>query len=86
VMADEWLLDLAGMAPGLPPILRDGVVPVGALGLAFWAGYRWLRTRRSATLAEAVQTAFVFFAVAFLVLSAIGVWFRGPGMALGWAG
>jgi quinol-cytochrome oxidoreductase complex cytochrome b subunit len=86
VMADEWLLDLAGMAPGLPPILRDGVVPVGALGLAFWAGYRWVRTRKSATRAEAVQTAFVFFAVAFLVLTAIGVWFRGPGMALGWAG
>ena len=86
VMADEWLLDLAGMASGVPPILRNGILPVGVLGLAFWGGYRWLRTRGSATRAEAVQTAFVFFAVAFLVLTAIGVWFRGPGMALGWAG
>ncbi len=86
VMVDEWLLDLAGIAPGLPPILRDGIVPVGALGLAFWGGYRWLRTRKSATRAEAVQSAFVFFAVAFLVLTAVGVWFRGPGMALGWTG
>lgn len=86
VMADEWLLDLVRIAPGLPPILRDGIVPVGVLCLAFWAGYRWLRTRKSATRAEGVQAAFVFLAVSFLVLTVVGVWFRGPGMTLGWAG
>ncbi len=86
VMADEWLVDLPGLAPGMPPILRDGVLPAAILGLAFWAGYRWVKTRRSATRAEAVQTAFIFLATGFLVLTAIGVWFRGPGMALGWAG
>ena len=86
VMADEWLLDLAGIAPGVPPVLRDGAIPVGILGLGLWVGYRWLRTRKSATRAEAVQTAFVFLATGFFVLTAIGVWFRGPGMALGWGG
>ncbi|MCK5651435.1 MAG: cytochrome bc complex cytochrome b subunit, partial [Gemmatimonadetes bacterium] len=86
VMAEEWLVDLAGVAPGVTPFVRDGVLPVGVCGLALWGGYRWLRTRKSATRAEAVQTAFVFFAVAFLVLTVVGVWFRGPGMSLGWAG
>jgi len=86
VTVDDLLLDLPRIVPGLPPILRDGIVPVGILGLAFWGGYRWLRMRKAATRAEATQAAFVFIAVGFLVLTAIGVWFRGPGMALGWAG
>jgi len=86
VMADEWLLDLVRIPPSLPPIFRDGIVPVGVLCLGFWAGYRWLRTRKSATRAEGVQAAFVFLAVSFLVLTVVGVWFRGPGMTLGWAG
>jgi len=86
VIGDELLLGLGGAFPGIPPIVAVGVVPVGLLGIAFWGGLRWLRTRRSATRVEAVQAGFVFLTVAFLVLTAIGVWFRGPGMALGWAG
>jgi hypothetical protein len=31
-----------------------------------------------------MQTVFVFVSTAFVVLTAIGVWFRGEGMGLGW--
>jgi len=86
VIPDEWLLDLTALAPGFPPILRDGILPVGGLGLALWVAYRWVRAKRSATRAEAIQAAFIFLGTGFLILTAIGVWFRGPGMALSWAG
>jgi hypothetical protein len=87
VVADEWLFPEAGsLLPGLPPSVTEGMVPVLALALAAWAGWRWMRTRKAATKAEAVQAAFVFLTVSFLVLTVIGIWFRGPGMALGWAG
>jgi quinol-cytochrome oxidoreductase complex cytochrome b subunit len=86
VLMDEWLRGLGGVLPGLPPFVNAGLLPVATLGIAFWVALRWLRVRRSATRAEVVLTGFVFLASVFTVLTAIGVWFRGPGMALGWAG
>jgi quinol-cytochrome oxidoreductase complex cytochrome b subunit len=86
VVLDEWVLDLPRMLPGLPGLIRDGLLPLAVLSLGGWLGYRWLRGRRSATVSEAVQAVFVAGCVAFVVLTLIGVWFRGPGMALQWAG
>ena len=42
--------------------------------------------RRVATGAELAQAAFTAIVAAFLVLTLIGVFFRGPGMALAWPG
>jgi quinol-cytochrome oxidoreductase complex cytochrome b subunit len=86
VILDEWLGGPGGVTGGLPPILTEGVLPVAILGIGVWGGYRWIRVKKSASRAEAVQAAFVFLATGFSVLTAIGVWFRGPGMALGWGG
>jgi hypothetical protein len=36
----------------------------------------------SASINETVQTAFIALTTAFLVLTIIGIWFRGEGMAL----
>ena len=86
VVLDEWALDLPVLLSWMPPVVSNGLVPVGLLSLGTWVGYRWVRRRHSATRNEAVQAAFVFFGTAFLVLTVIGIWFRGAGMALGWAG
>jgi len=86
VVADEWVVDLPGLFPWLPPVMTNGVLPVALFGAAGWWGYRWLRVRRAATTNEAVQTVFVFLGTAFAILTVIGVWLRTEGMALGWAG
>ena len=46
--------------------------------------YMLIRKFFAATRNEAVQSLFVLFFVAFAVLTATGVWFRGAGMALVW--
>ena len=84
VMLEEWVIDLPALLPWLPAAISNGVVPVVLLAGALWAASRWLRNRRSATRYETMQTTFVFLGTAFVVLTAIGVWFRGEGMALGW--
>ncbi len=84
VVLDEWIIDLPALLPWVPSLISNGVIPAVILGATTWGGYRWLRTRRSVTKNEAVQTLFVFFGVAFAVLTAVGVWFRAEGMALGW--
>ena len=86
VALDEWVLDLPALLPWLPPVVGNGVLPAGILTAGLWLGYRWLRRKRAATRNEAVQAVFVFLGAAFLVLTVVGVWFRGPGMTLTWVG
>jgi len=84
VLADEYLLDLRGWLPGVPPLVRDGLLPLAALaaGLALFVSV--VRRRMHAAPDEVVQSVVVLAAVAFAVLTVTCVWFRGPGMALVW--
>ncbi len=84
VMTDEYWIDLPAWLPWLPGAISNGLIPLGILLAGVWGVHAWLRQRKQATRTEAVQTLFVGLAVAFGALTAIGVWFRGPGMALVW--
>jgi quinol-cytochrome oxidoreductase complex cytochrome b subunit len=84
LLVDEWRGNLPPGSQWIPPFVSNGLLPLLGLTLAGYFGYRWLRLGLAATKGEAVQTVFVFFAVAFLVLTAVGIWLRGPGMALVW--
>jgi len=84
VLLDEYAVDLPGWLPWVAAPVSNGVLPLLALGGAAWAGVAWIRRRFAATNHEVAQTVFVFLAVGFVTLTAIGVWFRGPGMALVW--
>ena len=69
---------------GLPSLVWRGVVPLLLLGAAV-AGFRVLLvTRFKASKSEVVQALFILFFVVLAVLTVVGVWFRGPGMALVW--
>ncbi len=82
VLADEYLLDWQAWLPGIDPLLSNGLIPLALillplLGLDEWA-HRTFRT----TEEERILFLFVFLFSAFLVLTLIGIFFRGPGMAL----
>ena len=86
VMLDEYLVDFQAWLPGLPPEISNGVVPF-VLVLGVVTGfYGVMKKRFDATKAEAVQALFVFLLTAFIVLTVVGVWFRGAGMKLVWIG
>jgi len=64
--------------------LTGGLLPLGLI-LAGAAGFaRIVRRRHGASRNEATQAVVVLFSVAFAVLTLIGVFFRGKGMALAW--
>lgn len=84
VLLDEYLLDFSQLLPQVPAIVSNGLVPIVTLGVLLWSLDSWLRKRCNATRVERVQTFFVSAFVAYTTLTAIGVWFRGPGMALTW--
>jgi hypothetical protein len=63
-------------------VVRSVALPLAAGGLVLLA-VAVLSRRRGASRQEAVQAAFTFAFASFVVLTVIGVLFRGPGMALG---
>jgi len=84
IVADEYLLDFAGWLPGVPPFITNSLVPAALLaGVCVLLRARLIK-RHAASNNELVQSAFVFFGAAFVILTLTGVFFRGPGMALVW--
>lgn len=82
VVANEPLRSARPWLGSLPPVVRSGLLPLAVAVLVLLAVARVSR-RRGATRQEAVQSAFTFALASFAVLTAVGVLFRGPGMALG---
>jgi len=82
VVLDEHFIDFQSWLPGLPPEISNGLIPFAILLIGVTGYYVLMKKRFAATRAEAVQTMFVFLFVAFVMLTVIGVWFRGEGMKL----
>jgi quinol-cytochrome oxidoreductase complex cytochrome b subunit len=84
VVADEVWIDFGAWLPGVPPKISNGLLPASLLLAALAVYHAYLTQRRAASKNEAMQTLFILMAVAFAVLTIVGVWFRGAGMALAW--
>ncbi|MEJ2749641.1 MAG: cytochrome b N-terminal domain-containing protein [Anaerolineae bacterium] len=84
VVIDEWWLDLPALFPGWPTLIANGLIPLllslGGLALlyvTFWSAFK-------ATPSEASVGLFSFLIVSLIVLTIIGIFFRGANMALIW--
>ncbi len=82
VALDEYWIDFGYWLPWLPSVVSNGLLPVALVFAGLWGFDVWLAKRHGASRVERVQTLFVAILVAFATLTAIGVWFRGAGMAL----
>ncbi|MAT44074.1 MAG: cytochrome B6 [Anaerolineaceae bacterium] len=86
VLLDEYWIDLLAWMPGVPASISTGWVPflttlmVMAVIYAVFRSTRVYQTKK-ANHSEAVLGVFAFIVVALLVLTAIGIFFRGPNMA-----
>ncbi len=82
VVIDEYWLDLPSMMPGVSTLISNGFVPL-ALSLGGLAAiYSLFRVVGRANRGEATVGLFVFLMVSLVMLTIIGVFFRGANMAL----
>jgi quinol-cytochrome oxidoreductase complex cytochrome b subunit len=82
ILFNEYVLNFELLLSPVPAIVSNGIVPLMIL-LALMAGYyRFYLKKFTLSKAELVQAAFVFIIVAFIVLTLIGVLFRGKDMEL----
>jgi quinol-cytochrome oxidoreductase complex cytochrome b subunit len=84
VLLDEHVLEWTHLLPALPAAIAAGLVPLALWGVVASAIVLLLKRSLSLSRLETVQSLFTFVTVAFLVLTVVGVLFRGPGMRLGW--
>jgi quinol-cytochrome oxidoreductase complex cytochrome b subunit len=82
VLAVLWV----GLDESARPAVRSSASPLLLAVLVVVGAPLLLRWRFRLSRLESTQVAFAFLLVAFLALTATGVLFRGPGMALVWRG
>jgi hypothetical protein len=87
VILDEYWIDLPGWVPNWPATLTVGVIPFAATLGAFGLVYAALRlieikNKEKANHSEALLGVFTFAVTGLLILTAVGIFFRGPNMAL----
>ncbi|MCA9928762.1 MAG: cytochrome b N-terminal domain-containing protein [Anaerolineales bacterium] len=82
VVIDEWWLDLPGLMPTWPTLISNGLIPLllslGGLAVI----YKLFRRLFGATRSEGLVGIFTFLFVSLIILTIIGVFFRGANMAL----
>jgi len=86
VILDEFLLDWSAWLPGWPSLISNGIVPLAAVLLVLVGLDEIVRRLFGAVLEERILFLFIFIFIALIVLTIIGIFFRGAGMALYWPG
>jgi quinol-cytochrome oxidoreductase complex cytochrome b subunit len=84
VLLHETIMHSPSRMPNIPAYLADGLFPFMGIAAVILGVYMTMKRYYSANRNEAVQTLFIFILTAFVTLTIIGIWFRGPGMKLVW--
>jgi quinol-cytochrome oxidoreductase complex cytochrome b subunit len=82
VVLDEFVLDIGGWLSGWPLLVSTGLIPLALTLGGLGAIYGLLRRMLKASHSEAVVGLFALLAVGLVLLTIVGVYFRGPNMAL----
>jgi quinol-cytochrome oxidoreductase complex cytochrome b subunit len=84
VLLDEFVLNWTAWLPTWPALISNGVIPLAILLLPLILLDEWMVKSFKTITEERVIFIVTFIFVAFIVLTIIGIFFRGPGMSLYW--
>ena len=84
IAADEFIIDFVSLLPGISPPIVNGLIPLALMLAAVIGFYMLMKNKFNASNNETIQALFIFLVVSFVILTAVGIWFRGEGMSLVW--
>jgi hypothetical protein len=84
IIADEFLIDWAGWLPTWPTLVANGVIPLTLVLLGLISLEELVQQAFHTQTEERILFLFIFLFVALAVLTVVGIFFRGAGMALIW--
>lgn len=82
IIINEYIPDFETLLPSLNPFISNGIIPLIIILLIFWIFYKFVTKKFSLSYLEVVQTMFIFITTSFIILTLIGIFFRGVDMAL----
>jgi quinol-cytochrome oxidoreductase complex cytochrome b subunit len=82
VLLDEYILNWTGWLSTWDSLISNGLIPLAVLALPLILLDDWVKKSFRADTEERVLFLATFLFIAFIVLTIIGIFFRGPGMAL----
>ncbi len=82
VVVDEFWFDLPALLPAWPAVVTNGLLPLILTLLGLGLIYFGLRWTLKATHSEGLVGLYTFLMVSLVVMTVIGILFRGPNMAL----
>ncbi len=84
VLLDEFWVDFPAWFPTLPAIVSNGHIPLALTLAGLAAIYAGLKAIFKANRSEATLGLVTFLFISLITLTIIGIFFRGPNMALVW--
>ena len=82
MVADEYWFDLDALLPGQPAFISTGLIPLAATFIGLGLIYALTRIFFKANHSEGLAGLITFILVSLVVLTIIGIYFRGINMAL----
>jgi quinol-cytochrome oxidoreductase complex cytochrome b subunit len=82
ILFNEYILNFEMLLSPVPAIISNGILPLLILLGLMYIFYKVYLLKLSLSKAELVQAVFVFIIVAFILLTLIGIFFRGKDMEL----
>jgi hypothetical protein len=82
VIASEYLINFEAIFSMLPAFISNGIIPLVILNIVIFFYYRFIKKKYNLSLNESVQAIFVLLITSFIILTLIGIFFRGVDMAL----
>jgi quinol-cytochrome oxidoreductase complex cytochrome b subunit len=82
VIINEVVPDFETLLPWLNSFISNGLIPLSILLAMLWYYYKYVLKKFNLNFVEVIQTMFVFVTTGFIVLTLIGIFFRGINMAL----
>jgi quinol-cytochrome oxidoreductase complex cytochrome b subunit len=84
VLLDEYVLNWPAWLPEWPALISNGLVPMAFLLLGLFLMDEVVKRQFKTSSEERVLFMFTFLLISFVILTAVGILFRGEGMQLVW--
>ncbi|MBI5352305.1 MAG: cytochrome bc complex cytochrome b subunit [Chloroflexi bacterium] len=84
ILLDEYVLNWNAWLPTWDMLISNGLIPLAVILLPLIFLDEWMHKTFQADTEERVLFIAAFLFIAFIVLTVIGIFFRGPGMSLNW--
>lgn len=84
IILDEFVLFWTEWLPAWSPLISNGIIPLGIVLIALFVMDQGSKHWLECNFEERILTLFSFLFVSLIILTVIGIFFRGPGMSLYW--